>query len=167
MLPRVAAGRNSSWAVLILISVSAATCSFSLTSAAVSLVVRRTPMRDSSSTKEPKNQTERLYVEHKMGKLRSEVLRFWNHPINCQLHFFKARRVEGLNLKTPKGFFLVQLLSDAWILLNIPAKWLPRLCLEICKKVFSRQPTRLVFKCLKTKSCLHPLSVVSAVPSMP
>ena len=46
-------GLNSSLASLILISVSAATVSFSLTSAAVTLVVASTWMRDSSSTRDP------------------------------------------------------------------------------------------------------------------
>lgn len=53
MEPRVATGRNSSRAKLILTSVSAATASFSLTSSAVSLVVFSTATRDSSSTNEP------------------------------------------------------------------------------------------------------------------
>ncbi len=46
-------GLNSSLASLILISVSAATISFSVTSAAVSLVTANTDIRDSSSTREP------------------------------------------------------------------------------------------------------------------
>lgn len=54
MLPRVAAGRYSSWAELIFTSVSAATDNFTATSAAVCLVVCRTPIKDSSSTSEPK-----------------------------------------------------------------------------------------------------------------
>lgn len=53
MLPRVATGRNSSRAELILISVSAAVCSFWLTSWAVTLVMLSTLIRSSSSTKEP------------------------------------------------------------------------------------------------------------------
>ena len=51
--PRVATGRNSSRARLILTSVSAATVSFSLTSSAVSFVVFNTATSDSSSTSEP------------------------------------------------------------------------------------------------------------------
>lgn len=80
MLPRVAAGRNSSWAMLILISVSAATWSFSLTSAAVCLVVRRTPMRDSSSTNEPKNQREKWMVVPTTAKRDAppfEIISWW------------------------------------------------------------------------------------------
>ena len=46
-------GRNSSRALLILISVSAAVDSFSLTSSAVSLVTFKTSINDSSSTSEP------------------------------------------------------------------------------------------------------------------
>ena len=53
MLPRVATGRNSSRAVVIFTSVSAATCSFWLTSWAVALVMFNTLIRSSSSTKEP------------------------------------------------------------------------------------------------------------------
>ena len=57
MLPRVATGRNSSRASLILISVSLATNSFSLTSWAVSFVVFNTVTSDSSSTREPCKQS--------------------------------------------------------------------------------------------------------------
>ena len=51
--PRMATGRNSSLAALILTSVSAATANFSLTSKAVSLVVANISIKDSSSTSEP------------------------------------------------------------------------------------------------------------------
>ena len=53
ILPRVATGLNSSRASLILISVSAAICSFWLTSRAVALVTCNTLIRSSSSTREP------------------------------------------------------------------------------------------------------------------
>ena len=53
MLPLVATGRYSSRALLILISVSAAICSFWLTSSAVVLVTLSTLIRSSSSTREP------------------------------------------------------------------------------------------------------------------
>ena len=53
MLPLVATGRYSSRAVLILISVSAAICSFWLTSRAVDFVILSTLMRSSSSTSDP------------------------------------------------------------------------------------------------------------------
>lgn len=53
ILPRAATGRNSSRAVVILISVSAAVCNFWLTSWAVDLVMFKTLIKFSSSTREP------------------------------------------------------------------------------------------------------------------
>ncbi len=53
MEPRVATGRNSSRAALILISVSAAMVNFSLTSFDVAFVSFNTWISDSSSTKDP------------------------------------------------------------------------------------------------------------------
>lgn len=53
MLPRDATGRYLAWAILILISASAATLSLALTSAAVCLVVLRMPIMESSSTRDP------------------------------------------------------------------------------------------------------------------
>lgn len=53
VLPRDATGRNSSRAVFILISVSAAICSFWATSVDVILVEFSTFIRSSSSTREP------------------------------------------------------------------------------------------------------------------
>ena len=57
MLPLVATGRYSSRALFILISVSAAICSFWLTSRAVVLVTLSTLIRSSSSTREPCSHT--------------------------------------------------------------------------------------------------------------
>ena len=69
MEPREATGRNSSRAKLIFTSVSAATASFSLTSSAVSLVTFSTDTRDSSSTKEPWEQTHAATFSHEQERV--------------------------------------------------------------------------------------------------
>lgn len=62
MLPREATGRYLAWAMLILISASAATLSFALTSAAVCLVVLRIPIMESSSTRDPRGMHIKCYL---------------------------------------------------------------------------------------------------------
>jgi len=81
-------GRNSSRAMLILISVSAAMVSFSLTSAAVDLVTFSTSMTESSSTREPYRRTEqhRNYSTTTCHQTRTSVtVQFTSYCFNPSL----------------------------------------------------------------------------------